>query len=158
MRCTPGGFFYSFPAIFEVPLYLIIDRTSDSCGTIDFVQSHFIPSAILGRRGNNGTICIDFYILFIHVLNIETGKKKSKIKPLLITSYYRVCYSYRSWNALHKRLIHVINRSRTLENNNLTCLWCSMCVGGFYFLSPQFIEKLSWLEKRGDFNLTLQFS
>ena len=24
-------FFYSFPAIFEVPLYLIIDRTSDSC-------------------------------------------------------------------------------------------------------------------------------
>ena len=25
-------FFYTFPAIFEVPLYLIIDRTSDSCG------------------------------------------------------------------------------------------------------------------------------
>jgi hypothetical protein len=25
--------FYSCPAIFEVPLYLIIDRTSDSCGT-----------------------------------------------------------------------------------------------------------------------------
>ena len=31
MRCTPGGFFYSCPAIFEVPLHLIIDRTSDSC-------------------------------------------------------------------------------------------------------------------------------
>ena len=26
------GFFYSCPAIFEVPLYLIIDRISDSCG------------------------------------------------------------------------------------------------------------------------------
>jgi hypothetical protein len=26
--------FYSFPAIFEVPLYLIIDRTSDSCGRV----------------------------------------------------------------------------------------------------------------------------
>ena len=25
-------FFYSFPAIFEVPLYLIIDRISNSCG------------------------------------------------------------------------------------------------------------------------------
>jgi len=32
MRCTPGVF-YSCPAIFEVPLYLIIDRTSDSCVT-----------------------------------------------------------------------------------------------------------------------------
>ena len=27
-------FFYSCPAIFEVPLYLIIDRTSDSCGIL----------------------------------------------------------------------------------------------------------------------------
>ena len=48
-------------------------------GTIDFVQSHFILSAILGRRGNNGTICIDFYNLFIHVLNIETGRKNLKL-------------------------------------------------------------------------------
>jgi hypothetical protein len=27
-------FFYSCPAIFEMPLYLIIDRTSDSCAVI----------------------------------------------------------------------------------------------------------------------------
>jgi hypothetical protein len=31
MCCTPGVFFNCCPAIFEVPLYLIIDRTSDSC-------------------------------------------------------------------------------------------------------------------------------
>ena len=30
-------FFYSCPAIFEVPLYLIIDRTSDSCSLIDVI-------------------------------------------------------------------------------------------------------------------------
>ena len=28
--------------------------------------------------------------------------------------------------------IHVINRSRTLETHDLTCLWCGMC-GFFYF-------------------------
>jgi hypothetical protein len=31
-RRSLGNYFYSCPAIFEVPLYLIIDRTSDSCG------------------------------------------------------------------------------------------------------------------------------
>jgi hypothetical protein len=36
---APWGFFYSCPAIFEVPLYLIIDRTSDSCEYIDHSYS-----------------------------------------------------------------------------------------------------------------------
>jgi hypothetical protein len=41
-------FFYSFPAIFEVPLYLIIDRTSDSCDFINASQTtHFDFSGTL---------------------------------------------------------------------------------------------------------------
>jgi hypothetical protein len=41
---------YSCPAIFEVPLYLIIDRISDSCAGAQIVRD----SSVVGRQRNLG--------------------------------------------------------------------------------------------------------
>jgi hypothetical protein len=64
-------FFYSCPAIFEVPLYLIIDRTSDSC---DFSEEKFGESYLYN---NNQTLTPHGFVAVSYILPFYTTIARS---------------------------------------------------------------------------------
>ena len=95
MRCTPGGFFYSCPAIFEVPLYLIIDRTSRFlCYIGKSIQ-------ILGeskRRRQVSYICLTRIILRpLSALSLDIAKRNITTELFGLTyakKIYHTSFSY----------------------------------------------------------------
>ena len=130
-------FFYSCPAIFEVPLYLIIDRTSDSCAQ---PYCLFYPLANEVAKGySNATVHPSFLLSVTSCehqnqhpsMDFDQTQYQSEI-PLPSDGFFRLAVAVGC-----RRALHTENSGFALQ------LWVNtfprFVAIGFYFLSETLI-------------------